>query len=296
MKTLNLFVFAILLLVSHNSFSQDQQDSTLYSIETNDGNEFIGRIISRDEEKITLLTDKLGEIKIFIIHIKSIKEISSSSFKDGSYWFENPQATRYFWAPNGYGLKKGEAYYQNVWIFFNQISVGVTDNFSFGAGIVPLFIFAGAPTPVWVTPKFSIPVVKDKFNVGVGVLAGTVIGEGSTFGILYGSTTFGSKDKNLTLGLGYGFADGEWANAPAINVSGMLRIRPRGYLITENYYIGLGGEDVGLISLGGRSIIKKISLDYGGFIPISSDIGSFIIIPWLGITIPIGKKQSLEIK
>ena len=193
-------------------------------------------------------------------------------------------------------LRQGEAYYQNVWIFFNQISVGVTDNFSFGAGIVPLFIFAGAPTPVWVTPKFSIPVVKDKFNVGVGVLAGTVIGEGSTFGILYGSTTFGSKDKNLTLGLGYGFADGEWANAPAINVSGMLRIRPRGYLITENYYIGLGGEDVGLISLGGRSIIKKISLDYGGFIPISSEIGSFIIIPWLGITIPIGKKQSLEIK
>ena len=133
MKSLNIFVFAILFLCSYNGYSQDQQDSTLYSIETDDGNEFIGRIISRDEEKITLSTDNLGEIKILLIHIKSIKEVSSSSFKDGSYWFENPQATRYFWAPNGYGLKKGEAYYQNVWIFFNQVSVGVTDNFSLGA-------------------------------------------------------------------------------------------------------------------------------------------------------------------
>ena len=96
--------------------------------------------------------------------------------------------------------------------------------------------------------------------------------------------------------MGYGFADGEWASAPAINVSGMFRTGPRGYLITENYYIGLGEEDVGLISFGGRRIIKKISLDFGGIIPISSDIDFFIIIPWLGITVPIGKKLSLEIK
>ena len=287
-------VFALAFLNPFQSFSQDQQDSTLYSIETTDGNEFIGRIIYRDEDNITLLTDKLGEIKLFTKYIKSIKEVSPANFKNGDFWFDNPQSARYFWAPNGYGLKKGEAYYQNVWIFFNQVSVGLTDNFSLGAGIVPLFIFAGTATPVWVAPKFSIPVVKDKFNVGVGALAGIVIGEsGASFGIVFGSTTFGSKDKNLTLGLGYGFADGEWATTPALNVSGMLRTGPRGYLLTENYYLGFDGDGLGLISFGGRRIVKKISLDFGGFIPIAGDT-PFIIIPWLGIAVPIGKKQPVE--
>ena len=295
MKTLKAFFIVIvsITLFVHESYGQDLQDSTIYSIETNDGNEYIGRIISRDEEKITLLTDKLGEIKIYTKYITSIKEVSEESIKEGSYWFENPQAARYFWAPNGYGLKKGEAYYQNVWILFNQVSVGITDNFSLGAGIVPLFLFAGAPTPVWITPKFSIPVVKDKFNVGAGALAGAVIGEsGASFGILYGSTTFGSKDKNLSIGLGYGFAGGEWADGPAINVSGMIRTGPRGYLLTENYYIGFGDDKLALLSFGGRRIIKKISLDFGGIIPITTDI-PFIVIPWLGITIPMGKKMQL---
>lgn len=295
MKTLKAFftVIAFITLFIHETYAQELQDSTLYSIETDDGNEYIGKIISRDGDHITLLTDKLGEIKIFTRYITSIKEISETSFKEGRYWFENPQAARYFWAPNGYGLKKGEAYYQNVWIFFNQASVGVTDNFSLGVGMVPLFIFAGTSTPVWITPKFSIPVVKDQFNVGLGALAGTVIGEeNSSFGILYGSATFGSKDKNLSIGLGYGFAGGEWANGPALNVSGMLRTGPRGYLLMEHYYLGFGEEKLALLSFGGRRIIKKISLDFGGIIPITSDI-QFIVIPWLGITVPIGKKPQL---
>lgn len=172
---------------------------------------------------------------------------------------------------------------------FNQVSVGVTDNFSIGAGMMPLFFF-GAPTPVWITPKFSIPVKKDKFNVGLGVLAGTVIGEeGTTLGLLYGSATFGSKNDNLTIGAGFGFADGELSKNPVINVSGMKRIGPRGYLLTENYYLGM--EDIGLLSFGGRRIVKKISLDFGGFIPFGSGVDTFIVIPWLGIVVPMGTKQ-----
>ena len=286
---------AFYLLVSIECQAQDLQDTTkMYNVETFDGNEFVGRIISRTPDKITLLTEDFGEINIPLRNIKRIQEVSRSRMIQGKYWFENPQATRYFWAPNGYGLKKGEGYYQNVWIFFNQFAGGVTDYFSIGAGIVPAFIFAGSATPVWITPKFSIPAVKDKLNVGFGALAGAVIGEeGATFGILYGSTTFGSKDKNLSLGLGYGFAGGEWSSGPAINLSTMIRVSQRAYFISENYYIGLGGSDAGVISFGGRSIIKRISLDYGGFLPIGS--GEFIIIPWLGLTIPFGKQQDVSL-
>ncbi len=31
-------------------------------------------------------------------------------------------------------------------------------------------------TPIWVIPKVSVPVVKDKFNIGAGALVGYVVG------------------------------------------------------------------------------------------------------------------------
>ncbi len=269
--------------------SQTTNDTTLVNIETIDGNEFIGQIVSEDSLKIVLKTEKLGEISIFRSDIKRQEILEVQQIKEGKYWFPNPQSTRYFWSPNGYGLKKGEGYYQNIWVLWNQFAYGLSDNFSIGGGIIPLFLFGGTPTPVFITAKFSIPVVENKFNLGAGAIAGTVLGEEETgFGILYGISTFGTPDNNVTFGLGYGFAGGEWASSPMININGMFRISSRGYFITENYYINAGGENVVLITLGGRRIIKKAALDYGLVFPIA-DIGQFVAIPWLGFTVPFGK-------
>lgn len=72
---------------------------------------------------------------------------------------------------------------------------------------------------------FSVPIVENKFNIGVGALMGTIIGssDNTSFGILYGNTTFGSKDKNLNIGMGWAFAGGKMAKNPTINISGMIR-------------------------------------------------------------------------
>jgi hypothetical protein len=276
------------------TFGQDnQEESLIYRIKTRDGNEFVGQITLEDDEKLVLLTEKFGEVTIRKTDILVRELIQSGQVKDGKLWFDNPQATRYFFAPNGYGLRSGESYYQNVWIFFNQFSFGITENFSMSAGIVPLFLFAGAPTPVWLNPKFSVPVVKDIYNVGAGALLGTVIGGGGAFGILYGVNTFGNKDKNITLGLGWGFSDGEIASSPTITLGGMIRTGPRGYFLTENYIISTGFETFGLMSFGGRRIIGDVGLDYGIVLPLSGNFDGFIGIPWLGITVPMGKKSRL---
>lgn len=284
-----ILLLALLISLSHLLHAQTNSDTTLVNIETTDGNEFLGQIVSEDDVKIVLKTEKLGNITINKIDIKKRDNVAVQQIKDGKYWFPNPQSTRYFWSPNGYGLKKGEGYYQNIWVLWNQFSYGLTDNISVGGGIIPLFIFAGAPTPVFATVKFSIPVVKDKFNVSAGAIGGYVLGaDDAGLGILYGLATLGSPNANVTLGMGYGFAGGEWADAPMININGMFRVSSRGYIITENYILSAGGEGIVLISLGGRSIIKKAALDYGLFVPISSDMGVFVAIPWLGFTIPFG--------
>jgi len=275
------------------SYTQTQPDSAVfYRVETRDGNEYTGTIISRDTAGLILQT-RLGKLTFTKKDITRVIRIDPTQIKKGEYWSDNPQSTRYLWAPNGYGLKKGEAYYQNILVLFNQVSVGVTDYFSIGAGFMPLFLFGGGSTPVWLTPKFSIPVKKDKFNVGAGALLAKVLGEEeSGFGLVYGITTFGSRDRNISLGLGYGYAGNSWAKTPTISLSGMIRTGARGYLITENYFIDAGGNDnLVMLSAGFRWVIKKAGLDFGLFMPLESSLREFIAIPWLGITIPFGKTQ-----
>jgi hypothetical protein len=160
------YIFIIIMLQNITCNGQNLPDSTrTFRIETNDGNIYTGWIVSDNETNLVLKTSNLGEIRIPRTDIKSqillkgVKEVS------GKIWLPNPQSARYFWAPDGYGLEKGSSYYQNNWILFNQATIGVTDNFSVGAGVLPLFLFSGASTPVWIVPKFSIPVVKNEFNM-----------------------------------------------------------------------------------------------------------------------------------
>jgi hypothetical protein len=159
--------------------------------------------------------------------------------------------------------------------------------------MVPLFFFGAGFLPFWIVPKFSIPVVENKFNIGTGAFLATVIGEQSTFfGLLYGTTTFGSRDKNLSLGIAYGFAEGDWMKVPVINISCLIRTGPKGYFVSENYIITIEQETTVLLSAGGRSIIRNVGLDYGLWVPIIKEMDRLIAIPFLGISVPIkGKKQ-----
>lgn len=283
--------FALLIWLPKISVSQNNSKTVeKYQIETLDGNEYFGIILNQTTDTLKFKADRLGEISIPLSEIKKISQLTVTS-KNGEYWLDNPQSTRYFWAPNGYSLKKGEGYYQNVWVLFNQAVFGLTNHFSAGIGTVPLFLLSSPYTPVWATLKYSIPVVENKFNLGAGALMGTVAGETNTgFGILYGIATFGSKDKNLNVGLGWGYADGEIASNPTVNISFMIRTGAKGYFISENYFIGTPENFVVMTSIGGRRIIKHMGLDFGAFVPVGGEVDELVAIPWLGITVPFGNK------
>ena len=269
--------------------------TTLYLIEAMDGNDYTGYILQKDSASIRLRTVNIGVIELQMRDIKKISEVKKDEIKNGSTWYEVLQSSRYFWSPNGYGLKTGESYYQNIWVLFNQFGLGLTDHFSCGFGLIPTFLFAGTATPVWLTPKFSIPVVKDKFNLGIGALTGLVVGANSGgFGIVYGIATVGSRDNNASFGMGYGYADKSWAKKPMVTLSGMLRVSKKAYLMTENYILNFGDSRLVLSVIGGRSLIRKTGLDYGLAIPFYSNMDTFIAIPWLGITIPIESKQGVK--
>jgi len=177
-KTLSLFwLLIIVFFLTQKGQGQIIDDTTQYCIETIDGNVFIGKLESSDSSAFRINTGDYGIVLVKTGKVDRIYQINETKDGKRNFWHHNIQSARYFWAPNGYGLKKGEGYYQNYWVLFNQISYGFTDNFSVGVGMLPLFVFGGTPTPVWITPKFSVPIVKNKINMGVGGLFGVVLGE-----------------------------------------------------------------------------------------------------------------------
>ncbi len=264
----------------------------VWRVVTRDGNEYVGKILERGAGVLRLETDTIGIVSIPEETIVRIEAVGARQLISGEIWVENPQSTRYFWGPNGYGLRKGEGYYQNVWIFFNQVSFGLSDFASLGIGTIPVFLWGVDEVPIWFTPKLSFPVVPGEINLGIGALAGTVLGTSvsdEAAGIVYGIGTYGSRDRNISIGLGYGFAGNDWGRHPAITLSAMLRRGKRSYLLFENYFISTGEESVGLAMVGGRYISSRISIDYGGVVPLGSGIDQLIVLPWLALVVPFGR-------
>jgi hypothetical protein len=260
---------------AQTNFREFEFDSTkTYVIELLDGTEITGSYIGKTIELLIISTSSIPRIEIPFSQIKSIKAADASSIRGETYWFPNPNATRYLFAPSGFNLKKGEGYYQNSYLVLNSVNYGITDNISIGGSIELLSTLStlaeGSFRPVvLITPKVGFPVAKD-LNMGAGLLFVSIPEIDNNpltgAGIAYGIATYGNIEHNATLGLGWGFVDGYWAKRPLINISGMTRIRRNMSLVTENWIIPIDNDfDQGryyeVVSYGVRFIGKTISVD-----------------------------------
>ncbi len=284
--SIGLLICCLLLNLPSQADAQNTpKDSTLYRVETIDNNVFVGRLISRDGSDLVFQVEGIGKITVSQINIMSLDEIKPNRIKNGKYWFDNPTATRYLFTANAIGLKSGQGYYQNTWIFFNNFAVGLSDNITLGGGLVPTFLMGASYVPVWFNPKISIPVQKDNFYLAAGGVFGGITGaDGYGVGVVYGVATLGNHDSNISFGLGYGYANNEWSSSPVFNISGMVRTSQKVYIISENYFFTFGNKTTGIISAAIRYAPKHVALDFGLIRP-SGNV-DFIGIPWLGVTLP----------
>jgi hypothetical protein len=271
MKTFVTVLLIMLIVVSYHSYSQEEiieakpnitagliADSTkLYRIELNDGTVFIGSVIDVVEDRICISNQTFPRLEILNSGVLNIIELDDKNYSEGKFWFQNPNSTRYVFAPSGYNLKEGEGYYQTIWGLFHFVNVGVSDNFSIGGGVEILSLSAGDPI-IFLTPKFGVKAA-EKINIGAGVLYLRLPSDLPNLGIMYGVTTFGGLDNNLTLGLGWGFIDGSFSSNPVITISGMRRVGTKVSLTTENWII-TGSSEI-LFSYGIRFFGENLSID-----------------------------------
>jgi len=201
-KTLALFLFLCIIMLTARSLSAQQRDTTavvLSIVVKNDGTEFIGVILSQDAREVLIDTKTVGQVIIPKHEIKAIREIAATDFTaTGVYIPEEIFATRYFITTNGLPIKKGESYIQWNW-YGPDMQFGVGKNF--GIGVMTTWM----AVPIIGTAKYSIQLTP-KASLGLGLLLGTGSWGIPDFKLAlpFAALTFGDRKANISFSAGYG--------------------------------------------------------------------------------------------
>lgn len=212
-----------------------QKVEAVVIIETINNASYYGRIIGATPKMLIMKSDLIDTFEIQSNTISKITLSGAYVNRKGKNWFSNPNATRYFFAPNALPLKKKEGYYQNAYLLANSVNIGITNNITVGGGVVIPLLF-------YVTPKISYQ-VNNNLYLGAGILftQAFISDLNLSAGIGYGLITVGNLEHNVTLGSGYGFSkfDNSYKNTPMpiITINGMTRIGKKLSLVTENWLI-----------------------------------------------------------
>lgn len=174
-----------------------------------------------------------------------------------SHWHSDSSDTRLLLGPTARSLKRGEAYIDDVGLFFPSVQVGLSDRFSIGAGtpVVLPFTAVGFGDAVWVTPKLQV-LTRGKTQAAVGLVHVAALGHHA--GLAYGVATHGTPDAAVTIGFGLAYPQFE-RQRPVALVGAEKRISPHVKLITENYLAMRYGD--AFISGGVRFIRRRRTLD-----------------------------------
>lgn len=230
--------------------------NALYEVELADGSDFIARIQAVEGETVVLLTTGGARLEVQRSQIRAIRP-AGGSVVEGRYWAPDRNHSRLFFTATGRTIPKGEAYVGTYLIVLPFVGVGVSDRFTLAAGAPVLF---GEFEPFYLAPKVQI-VRAERAQISVGTLAFFFRGE--TLGIAYTVGTFGSSDRALTAGVGFGYSGDDVESEPLGMIGGEVRVSRRVKLLTENYFLP-SELDTGIVFSGGlRFLSGSLSADVG---------------------------------
>ena len=215
-----------------------------YEVTLQSGTTFTGTLTTLSLDALEFETTDLGHLRVLRTELRQVRVLAVArpvGMRPGYYDIGN--GNRLFFAPTARGLRKGEGSLQDVDVYLIGVNYGITDYISLG-GYVTVIPWAGLTNQFLVlTPKVSFP-VSEKLHVGAGVLYVRIpdfdgsLDHSYSAGILYGVATYGSADNNVTVGLGYGFFEGNIGSTPIVQIGGQMRVSRRISLISENFIIG----------------------------------------------------------
>ena len=265
-------------------------DTTLvHVLRLRDGSQLVGHVSRLTADSVTVEL-RSAHVTVARGDVLEAREMPRSQVRDGDLWFPNPHSTRLLFSPTAFPMEKGTGYFSDIYLFFLSVQYGVSDRFSLGAGmsVFPLKNFAD--NLIYLTPKFTLvdaPQLKlslGAFIGAAGVASNELDTRGKSLGFLYGVASTGTRESNLSLGLGYGYFAGEIAIQPIVMLGGQGRVSKRLSLISENWIVSTNNRTDGVISYGVRFLGERISVDLA-FLNSLNDEKVFPGIPFVGFAI-----------
>jgi hypothetical protein len=204
-------------------------------VETVGGGTFQGKLLKTEEDRIEVLNADGLILQISRNEIKSVLVIEPE--RGGNLYFQDASSNRLIVIPTGFGMEQSEFHIADLEIIGITASYGVSRHFSAWAGVsIPGLV---------VNARFSFSFAHDYIGASVGSFAainwlnmGPPGSGGLGQGVLipYLITSFGSENRNLTLGGGGVFTYLGYASFVAV-LGGKLPLSPTVALITENWVV-----------------------------------------------------------
>lgn len=252
-------------------------------VKLRDGSTLIGLVTSLTADSIRLRMTQ-GEMTLARSGVAEVRQVPASTMRNGEYWFENPHSTRLLFSSTAFPLEKGTGYYSNAWLFMHAFAIGLSDRFTLGGGGTTIPGISLTDNLFYLLPKYTI-LKDDRTNVALGALMGffpfnsDANDEVTSAGLMYVVGTTGSRESNVSLGVAWGYADDDITDRPGVMLGGQGRISRRISLISENWFIPIGGQTEGVVSWGLRFLGENLSVDLAWL----SVLGSGdVSVPWLG--------------
>jgi hypothetical protein len=281
------------------------EGDAMVKVVLSDGQELHGHLLAESPESVSVELASGGRLDLPRSSIRALEREEGAVVKGGAVWFQDPNRTRYFYAPSAMTLRAGEGYFSQKELAFSAVAYGVTDHIT---------VLAGSALPLWFVPDgYGINFVggvKVGFqameNLHLAAGAESLVlpifgdGSGSSFGggsgmlgagFVFGTGTFGTRDQHLSLAVGKPFlfyGSSSLVGDVIVVASGSLRVLPNLSLITENWIFPTGsignGEIPMLNSAGIRIMGNRLAADVGLIrIP-----GTPVPMPWLDFTYNFG--------
>ena len=275
--------------------SPPSRSPVLSRVTLRDGQVLRGFVVQRDEQHVVLELADGNRVDLAARTVERVEEEPNARVTHGGeIWIQDPNRTRYFYAPSAMMLHQGEGYFSQRELIFSSFNYGLTDHIT---------VQAGAVVPAWfVQGGFNfIGAIKvggslsDRVHLAAGAQALVIPGFTSDIGVVglvFGTLTYGTPDAHVSVAVGAPFqltnASGKLANDYIITLSGSLRVSQRVGLITENWllptWVQAGLTPPMINSAGVRLFGEHWAVDLGAIHVPSVDIP----IPWVDFTYNFG--------
>lgn len=308
MKTVVKFLWVVAFAVMSSSLMAQGVLTSLqmgktYRFDLVDGSSRTGVLDSADSEFMFITNVVSGPEKIYLSGvIKAKLFLVNESGK-----FANPHYSRYLFGPSAIPHKKGEVYWNNLWLEVNTVQVGITENLSVGMGSL-LFSSLSGNLSLMPNFKYSIP-LNEKTTLAVGNISLLLWPKNEVF---FGATlpfavaTFGGSEANFSIGTGWagtsevstdtsgvGVRNFQWSDYPTVYAAVSKRLSRNWIFQLEGYGIAYNQEDWqgnvtqrtnGIALFSFRYIQPNSSWDFGGVVINDSGTEMNFAVPLIGYT------------